>query len=59
MSASAERIYLQIVELETRIQEDKSSGRSTDLLEEQVAVLRKELSSLTEALTGPNFVLKG
>lgn len=59
MSASAERIYLQIIELETKIQENKSTGRSTDLLEEQVFSLRAELSNLTEALTRPNFVLKG
>lgn len=59
MSASAERIYLQIIELETKIQENKSTGRSTDLLEEQVFSLREELSNLTEALTRPNFVLKG
>ena len=59
MSASAERIYLQIIELETKIQENKSTGRSTDLIEEQVFYLREELSNLTEALTRPNFVLKG
>jgi len=59
MSASAERIYLQIVELESRLQEDRAAGRDTILLEEQITFLRKELNSLTETLSSPNFVLKG
>lgn len=59
MSASSERIFLQIIELETRIQEEKFQGKDTLLLEEQVSSLRKELSNLTEVLTSPSYVLKG
>lgn len=59
MSASSERILLQIIELETKIQEEKSQGKDTLLLEEQVTSLRKELNNLTEVLTSPNYVLKG
>jgi len=59
MSASSERILLQIIEIESKIQEEKSLGKDTVLLEEQVSALRKDLNSLTEVLTSPNFVLKG
>lgn len=59
MSASSERILLQIIELESKIQEEKSRGKDTILLEEQVSSLRKELTSLTEVLASPNYVLKG
>jgi hypothetical protein len=59
MSASSERILLQIIELESKIQEDRVLGKDTTVLEEQVAFLKKDLSSLNEVLTSPNFVLKG
>ena len=59
MSASSERILLQIIELESKIQEEKNLGKDTAVLEEQVAFLKKDLSNLNEVLTTPNFVLKG
>lgn len=59
MSASSEKILLLIVELENRIQEERTLGKNTELLEEQIVKLRQELSVLNEALTSPSYVLKG
>lgn len=59
MSATSERIILQIIELENKIQEDRSFGKDVSMLEEQVSLLKKELSNLNEVLSSPNFVLKG
>jgi len=59
MSASTERIVLQIIELETKMQEEKLAGKDTTLLEEQIFSLRHQLNNLSEALNAPNFVLKG
>jgi hypothetical protein len=59
MTASSERILLQIIDLEIKLQEDTTLGKDTTMLEEQISVLRKDLNNLTEGLTRPGAVLKG
>jgi len=59
MSASTEKILLQLIELEQKIYETKLTGRDTTFLEEQALVLRKEFETLNEVLTNPKTVLKG
>lgn len=59
MSASTEKILMQLIELEQRIQETKLSGKDATELEEQAMFLRKELETLNEILTNPKTVLKG
>ena len=59
MSASSEKVLLQLIELEQKIQEAKLSGKDTQLLEEQAFLLRRELETVNEILTNPKTVLKG
>lgn len=59
MSASSEKILLQLIELEQKIQDDNLLGKDTVIFEEQAQLLRKELQLLNEVLINPKSVLKG
>lgn len=59
MSASSEKILLQLIELEEKIQDNKFLSKDTVILEEQAQLLRKELQALNEVLINPKTVLKG
>lgn len=59
MSATSEKILLQLIELEQKIHETRQNGKDPTFLEEQALVLRKELETLNETLVNPKTVLKG
>lgn len=59
MSATSEKLLLQVIELEQQVTLNKSLGKDTKNLEEQLEVLRNQLINLNESLANPKTVLKG
>jgi hypothetical protein len=59
MSATTERLLLQILELEERINESLSKGEDVSQLEETLLSLKNRFASLNEALIKPQGILKG
>jgi hypothetical protein len=59
MSATTERLLLQILELEERINESLSKGEDVSQLEETLLSLKNRFASLNEALIKSQGILKG
>lgn len=59
MSATTESLLLQIIDLESRINETRSRGENTSQLEETLLVLKSQFATLNEALNKPQGLLKG
>jgi len=59
MSATIENLLLQIVELEQKILESKARGENSIEMEETLALLKSRFTSMNEALSRSQGVLKG
>lgn len=59
MSAAIESLLLQIIDLESRINEARSRGENTSHLEETLLVLKSQFATLNEALNKSQGLLKG
>ena len=59
MSAATDNLLLQIVDLESRINDARSRGENTFQLEEALLSLKSQFATLNEALNKPQGVLKG
>jgi len=59
MSASTESLLLQIIELEQKILESKARGQNSFEMEETLASLKGRFTSMNEALTTRQGLLKG
>jgi len=59
MSATTENLLLKIVELEQKILESKARGENSIEMEETLALLKSRFTSMNEALSRSQGVLKG
>ncbi len=59
MSASAEGLLLQIIELEQKILESKARGENSIEMEETLASLKGKFAIMNEALNKHQGLLKG
>jgi hypothetical protein len=59
MSAATEELLLQIIELETAIQENASCCKDVSVLQERLIFLREKFHALNENLKKNSELLKG
>lgn len=59
MSAATEELLQQILELESKIQEAKTSGVNTHVLQEKLILLKEQFDSMNENLNRSEKILKG
>ena len=59
MSATSETLLLQIVELENRLLESRARGEDSSQLEETLSLLKGRFSTMNEALSKTQGILKG
>lgn len=59
MSAATEELLQQILDLENKIQEARTVGKNTQILQEKLILLKEQFDSMNENLNRSEKILKG